>query len=204
MLVLLTAVLPATLAGIAAGPWIQTHVHWYARPPALVRSAAVAAATLGVLGWRIADPATLRGYTWVGIFGVVLGFVDVAVRRLPDRLTLTLYLGLVILFGTDQRWAGFGRAVLGGLAMAAFYAMLVLVNPAGMGPGDAKLALGLGTALGWLGWWAVFLGTLAAFALAAGYGLVQVARGRLGRRDAVAHGPFMLLGALVTVALVGG
>ena len=204
MLAFVTVVLPATVAGVAAGPWIQTHIHVYARPPALVRSAAVAAFTLGVLGWRIDDPATLLAYTWVGVFGVSLGFVDAAVHRLPDRLTITLYLGLVVLLAVDLRWPAFGRAVLAGLAMAAFYALLVLLNPAGMGPGDAKLALGLGTALGWLGWWAVFVGTLAAFVLAAGYALTQVARGRLGRRDAIAHGPFMLLGALATVVLFGG
>jgi leader peptidase (prepilin peptidase) / N-methyltransferase len=204
MLALLIAVLPATVAGVAAGPWIQTHIQVYAGPPSLVRSAGVTAAILGVLAWCLDDAGTLLAYSWVGVFGVVLGFVDAATHRLPDRLTLTLYLGLLVLLTPDRQWSTFGRAVLGGLAMAVFYAALVLLNPAGMGPGDAKLALGLGTALGWLGWWPVFLGTLAAFVLAAGFALTQVARGRLGRRDAVAHGPFMLLGALATVVLISG
>jgi leader peptidase (prepilin peptidase)/N-methyltransferase len=192
------AVLPATVAGVAAGPWIRTHVYSYAPPPALVRCCCVGAATLGVLALRVADPWTLVAYTWVVVVGVALGHVDAAVRRLPDRLTLVLYGGLLVLFVLDERWPTFGRAVLGGLAMAGFYAALVLLNPGGMGPGDVKLALGLGTALGWLGWWPVFLGTLLAFTLSAAYGILT------RRREPFAHGPSMLIGALLAVVLVGG
>jgi len=194
----LLAVPPAVAAGITAGPWIRTHVYPYARPPAVVRCGCVGAATLGVLALRVADPWTVVAYTWVAVTGVALGYVDAAVRRLPDRLTLVLYGGLLVLLVLDDRWPAFGRAVLGGLAMAAFYAALVLLNPAALGPGDAKLALGLGTALGWLGWWPVFVGTLLAFALSAAYGVLR------RRREPFPHGPSMLVGALLAVALVGG
>jgi leader peptidase (prepilin peptidase)/N-methyltransferase len=191
------AVLPAAIAGVAAGPWMRAHVYPYAAPPALVRCCCVGAATLGVLGARVSDPWTVVVYTWVAVVGVALGYVDAAIRRLPDRLTLILYGGLLVLTALDDRWPAFARAVLGGLAMAGFYAMLVLLNPGGMGPGDAKLALGLGTALGWLGWWPVLLGTLLAFALSAAYGVLS------RRREPFAHGPSMLLGALLTVVIAG-
>jgi leader peptidase (prepilin peptidase)/N-methyltransferase len=192
------AVLPATIAGAAAGPWIRMHVYSYAPPPALVRCGCVGAATLGVLAARVTDPWTVVAYAWVAVIGVAVGYVVGAVRRLPDRLTMILYGGLLVLMVVDDSWTALARAVLGGLAMAAFYAALVLVNPGAMGPGDAKLALGLGSALGWLGWWPVFLGTLFAFALSAAYGVSR------SRREPFAHGPSMLLGALLAVVLVGG
>jgi leader peptidase (prepilin peptidase)/N-methyltransferase len=191
-------VLPATAAGVAAGPLIRTHVYSYVRPPGLVRCAAVGATTVGLIAARVHDPWTLVACTWVAIVGIALALVDAATLRLPDRLTTVLYGGLVALLLLDDRWPVLGRALLGGLAMAGFYALLVVLNPAGMGAGDAKLALGLGTALGWLGWWPVLYATLLAFVLSAAYGLAR------RRRDPYPHGPSMLLGALVTVLLVGG
>jgi leader peptidase (prepilin peptidase)/N-methyltransferase len=83
------------------------------------------------------------------------------------------------------------------------YLVLFLIYPEGLGLGDVKLALGLGVALGWYGWDVVFLGTFAAFLLAAVYGVALVIAGRAGRKTAVSFGPFMALGALAAVALGG-
>jgi leader peptidase (prepilin peptidase) / N-methyltransferase len=77
----------------------------------------------------------------------------------------------------------------------------VLINPAGMGAGDAKLALSLGTVLGWLGGGVAFLGALAGLVLAAGYGLTLLVLGRIRRDEPLPHGPTMLLGALLAVLL---
>jgi leader peptidase (prepilin peptidase)/N-methyltransferase len=133
--------------------------------------------------------------------------VDVAVQRLPDVLTLPLAAGLVaglgvaaLLPGAAGSWT---RAVAGGEALGVVYLVLFLIYPEGLGLGDVKLALGLGVALGWYGWDVVFLGTFAAFLLAAVYGVALVIAGRAGRKTAVSFGPFMALGALAAVALGG-
>jgi leader peptidase (prepilin peptidase) / N-methyltransferase len=148
----------------------------------------------------------LAAFWWIAAIGVALVFIDVAVHRLPDRLTLSAFAGALVLLGTaallDQRLSGFGLAVLYGLALALCYLVLVLVYPAGMGLGDVKLALVLGLALGWFGGVVVVLGAAAGFLLAGAYAAVLLALRRVGRKDSIAHGPAMLGGALVAVLLV--
>ncbi|MDB1086936.1 A24 family peptidase [Streptomyces sp. ACA25] len=138
---------------------------------------------------------------------VLLGVVDRAVQRLPDVLTLPLGvlaaggLGLASLLPeAGGSWSG---ALLGGAGLGVGYFLLFLIHPRGMGFGDVKLAIPVGTVLGWYGWDAVFLGTFAGFLLAAGYGLLLVVARRASRRTEIPLGPFMLLGALAAVLLSG-
>ena len=74
-----------------------------------------------------------------------------------------------------------------------------------MGLGDAKLAASVaasvGAALGWISWQALLTGTFAAFALAAVYGGVLLARHRATRSSHLPLGPFILIGALAAIAL---
>ena len=79
--------------------------------------------------------------------------------------------------------------------------MLYLINPAGMGFGDVKLALGLGAALGWYGWAVLVTGAFAGILYGAVYGLGMVALRRAGRKTAIPLGPFMLGGAFTGVVL---
>ncbi|MBQ0828819.1 prepilin peptidase [Streptomyces sp. RG38] len=130
--------------------------------------------------------------------GVLLAVVDLRVRRLPDPLTLPLaaaalaLLGLAALVpGHAGRWS---TALLGALALGAGHYALYRLNPAGMGFGDVKLALGAGAVLGWYGWPAVMLGTLAGFLLGAVYGGALVLAGRANRKTAIAFGPFLITG----------
>ncbi|MFF8259199.1 prepilin peptidase [Streptomyces virginiae] len=138
---------------------------------------------------------------------VLLALVDRAVHRLPDVLTLPLaaaaaaLLGLAALLpGSAGSWR---LALLGGGALGAAYLLLHLINPAGMGFGDVKLALSLGVALGWYGWgvWATgaFLGLL----YGSLYGLALLLRGSATREQGFAFGPFMAAGALTGVLLGG-
>jgi leader peptidase (prepilin peptidase) / N-methyltransferase len=149
----------------------------------------------------------LAALAWVAAFGVALGFIDLAVHRLPDRLTLPAYGGALVLFGAAALVTGslgrFGLAVLFGWGMALAYLLLVIAHPAGMGLGDVKLALPLGLALGWFGGAAVVLGAAAGFLIAGVVAVVLLALRRVGRRDSIAHGPAMLLGAFAVVLLVG-
>jgi leader peptidase (prepilin peptidase)/N-methyltransferase len=135
----------------------------------------------------------------LGLLGVCLAFADARVHRLPNPLTLAFF-GLALLAVVDaDRLRG---ALLGAGAATAVYLVLVLAG--GFGMGDAKLAAGLGLLLGALGRSALVIGVAAGFVLS---GLVAagllVAR-QVRRRTRLAHGPFMLAGALLAVVMSSG
>ncbi|MEU5218861.1 A24 family peptidase [Streptomyces sp. NPDC020807] len=138
-------------------------------------------------------------------FAVLLACVDARVHRLPDGLTLPLAAAVPLLLGLAEllpyeagSWPG---ALLGALTLGGSYLLLFLVNPAGLGFGDVKLALPLGAALGWYGWGVLFAGAFAGFLLGAVYGFGLVALRRAGRSSAIPFGPFMLVGGLLGLLL---
>ena len=104
--------------------------------------------------------------------GLLLARVDLAVFRLPDVVTLP---GLAL--RPRRCWASprccprhdgsWLRGLTAAAVLGAVYCVLFLINPAGMGFGDVKLAPTLGFVLGWYGWGAVIVGTLAGFLLGA-------------------------------------
>ncbi|MEW2622203.1 A24 family peptidase [Streptomyces sp. NPDC048106] len=137
--------------------------------------------------------------------GVLLGVVDVRVRRLPDVLTLPLAAAALALLGLASLLPGHAghwlTALSGAAVLGVAYGVLHLLNPAGMGFGDAKLALGMGAALGWYGWPVVLLGTFAAFLSGALYGGALVVVRKASRKTGVAFGPFLLGGTLAGVLI---
>ncbi|MCW6003120.1 A24 family peptidase [Micromonospora sp. CPCC 205371] len=171
--------------------------------PGLVEAAT--AATLALLAWRVSAPLPFAALCWAAVFGVVLAFVDVVVHRLPDRLTLPAAGGTAVLLGLSAALEGepgrYGVALASGLGLAAFYLVLALIAPAGMGLGDVKLALCVGLAAGWFGWPVTVMAAMAGFLLAGLYAVVLLVTGKVGRKDHIPHGPFMLLGALVAIVL---
>ncbi|MZF86778.1 A24 family peptidase [Streptomyces sp. SID5643] len=138
--------------------------------------------------------------------GVLLTVVDFRVRRLPDPLTLPFAAAALVLLGltalVPEHAGQWTTALLGSLALGGGYFVLFLINPAGMGFGDVKLALGAGAALGWYGWPTVMLGTFAGFLLGALYGAALVITRRADRKTAIPFGPFLITGALLGL-LVG-
>ena len=184
------------LGGARCGECAQTSYKSYNASAVLATAtaltcAALAAATgtrpeLGV--WLLLAPV-----------GVLLAAVDFRVRRLPDPLTLPLAaaaLGLLGLVALVPEHAGeWTTALYGALALGVGYFVLHLINPAGLGFGDVKLALGVGAVLGWYGWPTVLLGTFAGFALGALYGGALVVARRAGRKTAIPFGPFLIAGA---------
>ncbi|THA73070.1 prepilin peptidase [Streptomyces sp. A0642] len=133
--------------------------------------------------------------------GVLLATIDRRVHRLPDQLTLPAAAAAVVLLGVaalvPEHGGAWLSALLGGAVLGAFYFVLFLINPNGMGFGDVKLALSLGVALGWYGWAVVFAGGFAGFLFGALYGLGLVLMRRAGRKTGIPFGPFMIAGALL-------
>ncbi|MFI6443300.1 prepilin peptidase [Kitasatospora sp. NPDC050543] len=142
---------------------------------------------------------------WAGALGVVLGFVDASVRRLPDVLTLTLGLGTAALL-TVAAVADGHPSVLLRCLLVALAAWALFEIPAWfdlIGFGDGKLVLGLGALLGLYGWRtafsALFLTALLGGLWSVGLAVVALARRRRVRGLEVPYGPFMLLGTLLAV-----
>ena len=135
--------------------------------------------------------------------GGLLAAVDLRVRRLPDPLTLPLAGAALVLLGltalVPEHAGEWTTALLGALALGGGYGVLFLINPAGMGFGDVKLALGAGAVLGWYGWPTLMLGTFAGFLLGALYGGALVVARRAGRKTAIPFGPFLIAGAFLGV-----
>jgi leader peptidase (prepilin peptidase)/N-methyltransferase len=170
----------------------------------LVELAAVAAAV--TLLWA-AGPPQVPVLLWTGCLGVVLAFVDGAVRRLPDPLTLRLGLGAAVLLTVAAFADGRPGVLLRCLAVAlAAWALFELPAWFGlMGLGDGKLALVLGALLGLYGWGTAFGALFLASATAALWGIGRALAALVRRRPVrgleLPFGPFMLLGTLLAIAL---
>lgn len=91
--------------------------------------------------------------------------------------------------------------MLGAAALAGLYLVVHLVDPAGIGGGDVKLAVGLGAMTGALGAPVWLLAALGAPVLTAMLGAMTalIRRSRLVG-TAVPHGPSMCLASLAAVA----
>nr|WP_202453717.1 A24 family peptidase [Streptomyces sp. SID4913] len=167
----------------------------------------VTALVCAALAWSTGTRPELAVWLVLAPIGVLLASVDHRVHRLPDGLTLPAAGAAAVLLGLaallPEHAGSWLSALLGGLVLGAFYFLLFLINPSGMGFGDVKLALSLGVALGWYGWAVVFAGGFAGFLFGAAYGVVLVVLRRAGRRTGIPFGPFMLAGALLGL-LFGG
>ncbi|MFB7510865.1 prepilin peptidase [Streptomyces broussonetiae] len=163
------------------------------------------ALTCAVLGAATGARPELAVWLLLAPVGVLLAVVDVRVRRLPDPLTLPLAPAALALLGLAALLPGHAghwpTALYGALALGAGYYALYRINPAGMGFGDVKLAVGMGAVLGWYGWSTVLFGAFAGFLLGALYGAALVLTRRAGRRSAIPFGPFLLSGALLGLLL---
>ena len=175
-------------------------------PPALTVEI-TAAVVAGALAARIHPVLVLTAMCWLAVCTIPLAYVDAAVRRLPDLLTVPAYAGTAVLLlaaaADDGSWSRLGRGLLGGAGYAAFCLVLFLLSPSGMGPGDVKLAASLGTAVAWLSWGALVEGALAGFLLGAVYGVTLLARGRAGRKTQLPFGPFMITGTFLVLVITG-
>jgi len=167
----------------------------------------VAAAVTALLFARFGTQPGVAAFAYLGVVGVALTEIDLAVQRLPDRLTLLTYPALIVLLGlaavSDDSGVALSRALLGGLAVGAGYLLLGLASAGQLGGGDIKLAGLVGLALGWLGWQTLIEGASLGFVLAAIAGLALLATRRISLRARISFGPFILAGALLAVLVSG-
>jgi leader peptidase (prepilin peptidase)/N-methyltransferase len=200
---------------VLAGRWLWCSVlpvtgrcpHCKARiGPDALAAELVAGLVLAVAAARASSGWELAALAWLALLAVPLAFIDIAVQRLPDLLTVSAFTGTLVLLavaeGTaHQPWL-LVRAVIGAAALAGFYLALWLIFPDQLGLGDVKLAASIGLVLAWDSWSELFLGALAGALVGAVCAQVLSARRGLGARVYLPLGPFLLLGAFAAIALL--
>jgi leader peptidase (prepilin peptidase) / N-methyltransferase len=176
-------------------------------PPAAALGAGallLAAAWAGAVALAGLRPVTL-GLAGAAAAALLLAAVDLAVHRLPDRisypaaaLVLLAWLADALVVGT---WPELWRALLAAAAAFLAAALAALISPEGLGFGDVKLFALIGLVLGWWGWSVFALGVFLGLVLGALLSLGLVLLRRAGWRSAVPFGPPLLLGAALALLL---
>lgn len=142
-------------------------------------------------------------FLYLASISVALVLIDIDTHRLPNAIVLPSYPVILVLLGAacvfGAPWESLLRAAIAGVVLYAFYFILRVVRPDGMGGGDVKLAGVLGIALGWIGWGALVVGAFAAFVLGGLFGIVLMLVRRAGRKTAIPFGPWMITGAWVGI-----
>jgi leader peptidase (prepilin peptidase) / N-methyltransferase len=151
----------------------------------------------------IASGLTLVAYLYLAAISIALSFIDIEHHKLPNVIVLPSYIVGIVLLGSAALMVGdFGQLARAGIGMAAMgiaYLLIALVKPGAMGLGDVKLAGVLGLFLGFNGWGALIVGSLAAFFLGGVYGLVLIALRKTTRKSGIPFGPWMALGAWIGI-----
>lgn len=135
--------------------------------------------------------------------GVALSVIDFRVKRLPNTLVLALSVALVTLFAIDAR-SDLGRLLYAfelAVLFSAALGLIRLLSRGGMGMGDVKFAFPLGLAMGYVSLQVYLLGISLAFVLGAGVGIVMLVFGKASRKTALPFGPFLFIGAYISLVL---
>lgn len=153
-----------------------------------------------ILGALIAASAMMRfGPDLPFIFALLLGtalliltFIDLDFRILPDRITLSLiWIGLflsVFDIYVDSRASILGASLGYGSFWLIHWVFFRLTGKEGMGRGDFKLLAALGA---WLGWSQLPLVILLSSVLGSLVGIFMIASGLKKRDESIPFGPFL-------------
>ncbi|MGO4256733.1 prepilin peptidase [Marmoricola sp. RAF53] len=156
-------------------------------------------------GLRFADhPALLPAYLTFVAIAIALALIDLDVRRLPDVIVLPAYPVLAALLLIDWDLHAFVRGLIAAAVLFAFYFVIAMISPRSMGFGDVKLSGVIGMVLGYLSWGVLLTGAFGGFLLGALVGVVLLIGTQADRKTAVPFGPFMLLGAWISILGAGG
>jgi leader peptidase (prepilin peptidase)/N-methyltransferase len=160
-------------------------------------------AVFAAMAARIGLDWALPAYLYLGAICVALALIDLDTKRLPNSITLPSYAaGLVLLGGAallNHEPRRLVHALVGMAALYAWYFLLWLVYPAGMGFGDVRLSGVLGMYLAYLGWGSLVAGAALGFAFGGVFSTLALVLRLATRKTMVPYGPFMIAGALVGV-----
>jgi leader peptidase (prepilin peptidase)/N-methyltransferase len=201
------------LVALVVGPWLARVASRLASRderarPTVIRIAVMTALLGGLLAGAVElsglRPATVA-LAWAAGAAVVLGAVDLASHRLPDRVTYPAYAvcgaALLVDAAVLGSWGALARAVAAAAVTFVLAAGAAAVSPAGLGFGDVKLLGLLGLLLGWAGWGVLLAGIFLGLLTGAAVSLALLATRRAGWRTALPFGPPLLAGAVLALAL---
>lgn len=130
---------------------------------------------------------------------VIIALVDLTVRRIPNQLVLVLFFWAVI----QSLWTGhpsLTRLALGTLVGGGIFLLIAIAGRGALGMGDVKLAAALGAVLGY----PAVINALFAGVIAGGVSaLVLILMRRISRKDYMAYGPYLALGAILVLVQLG-
>ncbi|MFT4990185.1 MAG: leader peptidase (prepilin peptidase)/N-methyltransferase [Acidimicrobiales bacterium] len=174
-------------------------------PVPVVSMYPLAAALSGLMVWAFGLDWVLVSLIPFVIFLSATTVIDLRELRIPDKLTKPAAVAAVPLLALSllSEWDDISlvRALLGALAMGAFYFTLFFIYPAGMGFGDVKLAPIIGAQLGLFGWVPEVRGLIAAYFIVGPVAVLLLIFGRARMKTEFPFGPFMAIGAIVALVL---
>lgn len=134
-------------------------------------------------------------YLALGTLLIIISFIDLKEKIIPDELSLPGVAGGLIL-SLFLLPSGFFNAFIGMAFGGGILLIVAFVSKGGMGGGDVKLMAMIGAFLGWPDvvvslFLAVFIGSLV--------GLLLIVLRLKKRKDAVPFGPFLALGAIISI-----
>lgn len=154
--------------------------------------------------WVIGLNWVLPAYLWFAGVTMALILTDLDHHRLPNKIVYVGTAGgLLLLVAGALAEGDIGsvlRALVGGFIYFAVLLLIAIAARGGFGMGDVKLSFMLGVFLAYRSWPTLAAGIFLAFLVG---GLVAVALlllRRRGRRDAIAFGPALIVGAWLALA----
>jgi leader peptidase (prepilin peptidase)/N-methyltransferase len=131
---------------------------------------------------------------------LILSFVDLDLRIIPDKVTLPgIAVGLIVapLLGLHGFWDSLLGVLVGGGALYAIGILgELLLKKESMGGGDVKLAAMLGA---FMGWKLVLVALFIAFFAGAVIGIAVLARRPKDWDSSIPFGPFIAIGAVIAL-----
>ncbi|MBC6451325.1 prepilin peptidase [Actinokineospora xionganensis] len=169
----------------------------------MVTATAVAAVGAAGMGARLGIAVELPAFLGLVLFGIALAIADIRSRRLPDVMVAALTLSGLALLGVTaiihHDVSSLLRAIFAAGVTSGALLVLALLWPSELGFGDVKFGGVLAFYLGWLGWPQVILGVATGFLVAAVVAVGLLLTGRRTLRDDLPLGPFLMLGAWITI-----
>ncbi len=142
------------------------------------------------------------GYGWNSVIYallfsalLVVTFIDLMHKIIPDSITLP-GIGIGILAASTVLPPGFVNSLIGLFLGGGLFYLIAVLSRGGMGGGDIKLIAMIGAFLGWQNvLLTIFVGALVGSLVGI---FLMIFRGK-GRKYAVPFGPFLALGAVVSI-----
>jgi len=152
------------------------------------------------LKYRFGFTAQFAVYSIFSIFLITAGIVDIRIRILPNVINAV---GIAVAFIISLTYSiitsnlnPIGEFFIGGAICGIPFFLIKLVSKHGMGMGDVKFAVLIGSFLGVINglsalWLSIVFGGV--------FGAIMIAAKKATRKTRIPFGPFMVLGALAMV-----